>query len=131
MAGVKCCLSEVMFFFKVAKKNILHINVKRSHAVEAWENANHTWFLMRTFATTHVPFNPFPYTTNLQQTTLKVWRQKHKKSSLNVGIITEESWKHCCKSRNCSYWAISTFVKTFSKVVCCSGVRKRLYERKG
>ena len=40
------------------------------------------------------------------------------------------SWKHCGKRRNCSFWAISSFVTIFSKVVCCRCVRKRLYEGK-
>ena len=31
------------------------------------------------------------------------------------GLITEKSWKHCGKRRNCSSWAISPFVRIFSK----------------
>ena len=57
--------------------------------------------------------NPFPHTTNLQQTTLKAFRQTHRK----VDILTEKSWKYCGKRRNCSFW----------KVVCCRVVRKHLY----
>ena len=42
-----------------------------------------------------------------------------------------KNWKHCGKRRNCAFWAISTFVAMFSKVICCRCVRKRLYVGKG
>ena len=55
--------------------------------------------------------NPFPHTTILQQT----FDAKTPKTSINVGKITEQNWKYCGKRRNCSCWAISTFVTMFSK----------------
>ena len=33
-----------------------------------------------------------------------------------------KSWKNCGKRRNCSSWAISSFAKLFSKVVCFGGI---------
>ena len=46
---------------------------------------------------------------------------------INERKIIQQSWKYCGKMRNCSSWAISSFAMMFSKVVCCRGVRKRLY----
>ena len=74
--------------------------------------------------------NPFPHTANLQQTTLKMSWQNCEKA-LHDSIIIDLSWKHFGKRRNYSFLAISPFVTVFSKVVCCSGVRKRLYVGKG
>ena len=58
--------------------------------------------------------NPFPHTTILQQTTLNIFCQK---------IVNLYNWKdykpmtktgkHCGKRRNCSFWAISSFVTMF------------------
>ena len=73
-------------------------------------------------------FNPFPLTTNLQQTTLKTSRQKHRETlshlqthfdvcgkGFNEWTIIEYSWNHGDKRRNCFFWAISSFVAMFSK----------------
>ena len=70
--------------------------------------------------------NPFPLTTNLQQTTLKISREKSMEFSISGSIFFKMSWKHC-KSRNCLFWAIFPFVSMISKDVCCRGIRKRLY----
>ena len=53
--------------------------------------------------------------------------QKYGKSQISiiVGVITEQSGKHCGKR------AISPFVKMFSKFVCYRGVKKRLSAEKG
>ena len=40
----------------------------------------------------------------------RVW-----KPPLNESTIIEKSWKHGVKRKNCSFWAISSFVNMFSK----------------
>ena len=42
------------------------------------------------------------------------------KNSLNGSVIIKKSWIHCGKRRNCSSWAISSFVTMFSKIGCCN-----------
>ena len=66
----------------------------------------------------YTKFNPFPYTTILQQTTLNIFCQK----ILNLielkiieWITYDLKWKHCGKRRNCSFLAISSFVIMFLK----------------
>ena len=39
--------------------------------------------------------NPFPHTTNLQQTTLKIILAKLWEIPINKGTINKNSWKHC------------------------------------
>ena len=67
-------------------------------------------------------FNSFHDTTNLQQTTLKETRQKHRKQFINKRIRINFSSKHDCKKGNCSVWAIYSFTIMFSEVVCYSGI---------
>ena len=55
-------------------------------------------------------FNPFPHTTILQQMTLNIFWQK--KENLYNWMAMTKSGK---KRRNCSFWAISSFVTMFSK----------------
>ena len=57
---------------------------------------------------------PFAQMTNLQQTTLKNTPKKWK-LPLHESTIIEYSCKHGDKRRNCSFWAISSFVAMFSK----------------
>ena len=42
-------------------------------------------------------------------------------------IVKNRVEKHCDKSRNYAWWAISPFATMLSKVVGCWGVRKRLH----
>ena len=44
---------------------------------------------------------PFQHTINRQKMILKMW-----KSSINGGIMTGKNWKHCGRSRKCSFWAM-------------------------
>ena len=48
-------------------------------------------------------------------------------TTYNESVITEKSWKHCGKRRNCLSWLISSFATMFSYVVCCRGIRMCLY----
>ena len=78
-----------------------------------WLSHSITWIFSK-----QTNFKPFQHTPNLQQTTLKTWLlAKSRIISINEGIITAKSWKHCDTM--------------FSKVVCCRGIRKRLYVGKG
>ena len=39
----------------------------------------------------------------------------------------KKSWKHCCKRRNCWFWAVSPFVTMFLPVLCN---RKCIYRKR-
>ena len=60
-------------------------------------------------------FNPFPHTRTLRQTTLNTFCQTIE----DLYNWMDNQWlkveKHCGRWRNCSFWAISSFVTMFSK----------------
>ena len=62
--------------------------------------------------------NPFPHTASLQQTTLKTWSQKHKNlyKWLTDCLISEKSWKYCCKRRNWSFFPKTSAVEAFESI---------------
>ena len=70
---------------------------------------------------------------NIKQISSRRWNlffAKTWKISLKWRYNYWTSWKHWGKNRNCSFWTIFSFVKIFSKVIWCGGVRKHMYAGK-
>ena len=81
-----------------------HFILTGQSRINDYRNTNRI-VLQRQYVNHLILLNPFPLIANLQQTTLKTIMSDHET------IITEKSWKRCGKRWNCSFWAISPFVK--------------------
>ena len=76
-------------------------------------------------------FNPFPHTTNLQQTTLKTyWQNRGKSVYYNKDTINEKSGKHVTKGEMAGF-ELFLLLSVFSKVVCSRDITNSLYVGKG
>ena len=69
--------------------------------------------------------NPFPLSSNRQQSTLKTSNQKQKKS------LYKKVYQLTKVDNIVAKGEIAPFVGMFSKAICCRGVRRHLYEGKG
>ena len=75
--------------------------------------------------------NPFPHTTILQQTTLNVFCQNIENLHNWMDNVWQKVENIVAKGEIACFVQFFLLSLCFQKAVCCRGVRKRLYERKG
>ena len=73
-------------------------------------------------------FNPFPYTTILQQTTLKIFCQKIENLYNWMDNLWQKVENIVAKGEIARFEPFLLLSLCVQRAVCCRGVRKRLYE---
>ena len=76
-------------------------------------------------------FNPFPHTTILQKTTLNIFCQKIENLYNWMDNLWLKMENIVSKGEIARFEQFLLLSLCFQKAICCRGVRKRLYEKKG